>query len=134
MISACAILLVAASQHMGSEGDYEEFHPAFGAVCEHDAYGSFSAGYFRNSQGDDTLWLAKRKYTAFAKSSYGRSFYEYGLVAGYSDYPLLPLARVGYDFEPVKHVGAELFMMPGVESINGKRNIFLVLGVQLKVK
>jgi hypothetical protein len=134
MISACAILLVAASHHIGNEGDYKELHPAFGVVCEHDVYGTFSTGYFRNSQDDDTVWLARRKYTDFAKSNYGKSFYEYGLVAGYSDYPLLPLVRVGYDFQPVKRVGAELFLMPGVESMNGKRNIFLVLGLQLKVK
>lgn len=134
MISACALLLFAASQHIGSEGDYEELHPAFGVTCEHDVLGDFSTGYFRNSQGDDTVWLAKRHYTEFAKSTYGRSFYEYGLVVGYADYPLLPLARLGYDLMSTKNVGAELFMMPGLESINGKKNTFLVVGVQLKLK
>jgi len=134
MISACALLFVAASQHIGSEGEYQDFHPSLGAVCEHESYGSFSAGYFKNSQDDDTIWLAKRKYTEFAKSNRGQSFYEYGVVAGYSDYPVLPLARAGYDFSPFKHVGTELFVMPGVETVKGKTHLFMVVAIQLKLR
>lgn len=134
MISACALLLVAASQHIGSKGDYEELHPSIGVTCEHDELGDFSAGYFRNSEKDDTVWLAKRKYTDIAKSMYGQSFYEYGLVVGYADHPVLPMARVGYSLMSTKHVGAELFMMPGLETNKGKSHMFLVVGAQLKIK
>lgn len=134
MISSCALLLVAVSQHIGNRLDYEEFHPSLGAVCESDELGPFSAGYFRNSQGDDTIWAAKRKYVRTAATTYGRAFYEYGLVAGYSDYPLLPMARLGYDVMSTRRVGAELFLLPGIEKIAGRTDIFLVLGVQLKIK
>lgn len=134
MISSCALLLVAVSQHIDSRLHYDELHPSLGVACESDELGPFSAGYFRNSQSDDSLWAAKRKYVQVGVSTYGRAFYEYGLVAGYADYPLLPMVRIGYDLMSTRRVGAELFLLPGIERVAGKTDTFLVLGVQLKIK
>lgn len=134
MIASCALLLVAVSQHIGNEIDYEEFHPAFGVACDSELVGDFSAGYFRNSQRDDTVWAAKRQYLKTAESPWGRAFYELGLALGYNDYPVLPMGRLGYDVMSTKRVGAELFLLPGIEKVNGSTDLFLVLGAQLKVR
>lgn len=108
----CAILLIAASLHVGAQQEYNEIHPALGIECE-----EWSAGYFENSEGGDSLWAAKR----FTRN---HLFGEIGLASGYLDNPVIPFARIGYDLGFV-----EISAMPSIEGVNTP---IVVLMAQLK--
>lgn len=133
-ITGCALLLVAASQHFGNKIDYEEIHPAFGVTCDASPIGAFSTGYFRNSQGDDTVWAAKRQYLTTGWTRYGQAYWELGFAAGYSSAPIVPIARLGYAVVTDHRVGVELFIAPGYERINREEDYFILIGAQLTVR
>ena len=67
---SCLSLLLAASIHVGLEGDYQNVHPHVRCEVEH---------------SDNLL------------ANVDTSRVEVGLVTGYSSYSLLPMVRVTYD-------------------------------------
>lgn len=111
-MTACSILLLAASLHVGAQQEYNEIHPALGVECN-----EWSAGYFVNSEDGDSLWAAKR----FERN---KLFGELGLAIGYRDNPVIPFARIGYDLGFI-----EVSAMPSIEGANTP---IVVLMVQLK--
>ncbi|UTS52178.1 hypothetical protein [Synechococcus phage BUCT-ZZ01] len=122
--SSCAALLIAFTNHIGSVNEYNETHPSIGVTCKESDIGAFSAGYYYNSEKDDTLFAMKRWYLEDS------NFYaEAGVVVGYDRSFLLPAARIGYSFEY-----AEVFVAPGVETSNqtGETNVFPLIGIQFK--
>ena len=113
----CAILFLAASYHMNTAFNYNQTHPSAGVACE-----QFSAGVYKNSLRNTSVWAAKRDYYG------GRLYTEYGLVTGYQ-YRIVPLVRVGYDLGYV-----EFFAAPSIETHrDGSIRPIGVLGAQLKI-
>lgn len=111
-MTTCSILLLAASLHIGAQGDYREIHPSLGLECE-----AWSAGYFRNSEDGHSLWAAKR-------FTFDRLFAEVGVASGYEIYPIVPFIRIGYDFDYF-----EVSVAPSVEDTG---NVMAVVMIQLK--
>lgn len=122
-ISACALLTLALSKHISAENDFNEVHPSVGITCQESPIGEFSAGYFLNSEKDDTLWFAKRERLDFSE----QVFYEYGVAVGYSYSVVVPFVRLGYDFGML-----EVFVAPAFETYANENKLIPVVGLQFK--
>lgn len=79
----CLELFLAASIHMGLEGDYQNVHPHVRCEVEHSFFNSTITGVYYNSESTVSTYIGQ-KFGAV----------EVGIVTGYSSYSLLPFIRV----------------------------------------
>lgn len=107
------LLLPAVSEHLGIDAA-NEVHPAIGFQND-----KFSAGVFKNSEGNISTWAARR----FNK---GGGFMEIGLATGYEAAPVVPVVRVGKSFKNL-----ELFLSPAFNTDASR--LGAVVGAQLRV-
>ena len=106
---------VALSTHLGLSGDYNKIHPHIRLSNE-----GFIAGAYYNSEEAISPYLGWR-------FEHRQSYLEIGLVVGYKTEPVIPYARVGYDFND----NLNLFITPAYEQVNGGR-VGAVVGLEIK--
>ena len=80
---SCLSLFLAASIHMGLEGDYQNIHPHVSYEVEHSFFNSTIVGAYYNSES---------KVSTYVGQKFG--IVEVGVVTGYSSYSLLPMVRI----------------------------------------
>lgn len=125
MLAECLLLTLALSQHLGTRNDFNEVHPGIGLQCESSPAGPMSAGVYKNSDRDVSVWAAKRWWITGGQEQ--GAWAELGIVTGYLTAPIQPLIRAGYS------VGAtEFFAAPLVEEWAGKPRPGLLVGVQFR--
>lgn len=111
---------LAATNHL-MPGDWNELHPYLVGRAENvlniGPFDGYSVGAFKNSEGNLSL-------TAGLTGDRGPWWWEFGLATGYSDAPVVPFSRAGYETEN----GLRAFMMPGYNS--GTGDLGLVLGIE----
>jgi hypothetical protein len=78
----CLSLLLAASIHLGLEGNYQNIHPHVRCEVEHSFFQSTVAGVYYNSESTISTYVGQ-KFGAL----------EVGIVTGYSSKSILPMLR-----------------------------------------
>ena len=107
-------LALALSTHLNFVEDYNEIHPHIRA--EHN---QFIAGAFLNSESNIS-------YYGGYQIEMDNYFVDLGIVTGYSDIPVAPFMRGGYQVSDK----IDLFVAPGFEP--GYDNVGLVAGLEFK--
>jgi len=108
-------LLLAFSQHLGLEGDYNEIHPHARYTYE-----SVIGGIYYNSESTTSF------YFGYEQPITDKINLEIGGVTGYSTGDLLPYARLVYEEEKY-----QIFAAPAIETYNGQENVGVVIGLEI---
>ena len=125
------------SHHFGDESDvlapgesFNEFNPGVGVEVQWQPRHAMSAGYFRNSVDEDSLYLLYH-YTPIALGRFVRVGAMAGVVTGYPGYNDGNAAPAGGLVAKVEgdRFGANLILLPPLEDVTPA-----TLGLQLKLR
>ena len=105
------VFALALSAHVGFENDYNPIHPRIGVEYENVGFGAYY-----NSESNISNYVS---YTLDLTDDLN---IEMGLVTGYSDYDVTPMARMNYK---------NMFVAPATEN---RERLGVVFGYEFKLK
>jgi hypothetical protein len=99
------------SAHLGFAKSYNDIHPHIGVYLNKD----FFVGAYYNSEERISAYIA------YKLDIFKQLNLELGVVTGYDSYEVVPMLKLNYN---------NIFIAPATESVNGKTNLGLVVGLE----